>query len=264
MIIDLHVHSKFTRGCDLDPGLILRRAKGLGLDGVCFTELNSIDGAAELHALRKTAEVKVFVGMELATDRGHYLCYFPDPEAIPDPVQMWGSNADKAWPARETVDKVRKLGGVVVAAHPYDRETPVAAGDFVFGLKELAGIETYNARRKVHVNNLATEAAESLRLPAIGCSDTRHDINELGKAATLFPQPIENEAELCAALQKGRFWPVIFGAPPPGLSSGTAGADRSKAPGNKPRGQGGDRHGDRKGGDRHGGRGRGHGRRRDR
>jgi predicted metal-dependent phosphoesterase TrpH len=258
MIIDLHVHSRFTRGCDLDPGLILRRAKDLGLDGVCFTELNAIDGAAELRALGKQSPVKVFVGMELATDRGHYLCYFPDPEAIPDPVQMWGSNAERPWPARETIDKVRKLGGVVVAAHPYDRETPVAAGDFVFGLKELVGIETYNARRKVHVNNLATEAAESLRLPAIGCSDTRHDINELGKAATIFSHPIENETQLCAALQKGRFWPVLFGAPPPGLSSGTAGADRNRPQGKPRHGGGNDR---KQGGERRGGRG---GRRRDR
>ncbi len=252
MIIDLHVHSRFTRGCDLDPGLILRRAKDLGLDGVCFTELNSLDAAADIHALSKNSAVKAFVGMELTTDRGHYLCYFPDPEAVPDPVQMWGSNADRAWPARETVDSVRKLGGVVVAAHPYDRETPVAAGDFVFGLKELVGIEAYNARRKVHVNNLATEAAESLRLPSVGSSDTRNDIAELGKAATVFPAPIENEAQLCAALQKGRFWPLLFGNPPPGLSSGATGADRSKAGGPPKRG---DR-------DRDRGQGRGRGRRR--
>lgn len=261
MIIDLHVHSRFTRGCDLDPALILRRAKDVGLDGVCFTEVNSLDAAAELHALRKTTTVKVFVGMELTTDRGHYLCYFPDPEAIPDPVQMWGSNAEKAWPARESVDRVRKLGGVVVAAHPYDRETPVAAGDFVFGLKELVGIEAYNARRKVHVNNLATEAAESLRLPSIGSSDTRTDINELGKAATLFPNAIENEAELCAALQRGRFWPLLFGAPPPGLSSGAAGAERGRPP--KKDGQSAERRGG-AGGGKGRGRSSGRGRKRDR
>jgi predicted metal-dependent phosphoesterase TrpH len=256
LIIDLHVHSRYTRGCDLDPGLIVRRAKDAGLDGVCFTELNSLDAAADLHALGKNSPVKVFVGMELTTDRGHYLCYFPDPEAVADPVQMWGSNAERAWPARETVDAVRKLGGVVVAAHPYDRETPVAAGDFVFGLKELAGIEAYNARRKVHVNNLATEAAESLRLPSIGCSDTRLDIAELGKAATVFPMAIENEAELCAALQKGRFWPLLFGAPPPGLSSGAAGADRGKSAGGGAQRR--DR--DHRGGGR--GQGQGHGKRR--
>ena len=258
MIIDLHVHSRYTRGCDLDPALILRRAKDLGLDGVCFTELNSLDAAADLHALGKNSAVKVFVGMELTTDRGHYLCYFPDPEAIPDPVQMWGSNADRAWPARETVDAVRKLGGVVVAAHPYDRETPVAAGDFVFGLKEqLAGLEAYNARRKVHVNNLATEAAESLRLSSIGSSDTRMDIAELGKAATVFPTAIENETQLCAALQKGRFWPLLFGAPPPGLSSGATGAERGKPSG----GGGGGGGGQRRDRDR---RGHGHGRKRER
>ncbi|HUB09333.1 MAG TPA: PHP domain-containing protein [Myxococcales bacterium] len=253
MIIDMHCHSRFTRGCDLDPKLLIKRAQGLGLDGICFTELNSIDGAAELHQMGKGAPVKVFVGMELATDRGHYLCYFPDPEAIPDPVQMWGSNHERPWPVRETLEKVAKMGGVIAAAHPYDRDTPPASGDFIYGLKGgLAAVESYNPRRKPHVNNLAAEAADSLRLPSIAGSDTRHDVAELGKAATVFQAPIENEKDLCAALQGGRFWPVIFGGIPPGLSSGIP-----AAPGPSGSSQGGPRRG---GGDRRRG-GRPHGRR---
>jgi predicted metal-dependent phosphoesterase TrpH len=246
MIIDLHVHSRFTRGCDLDPGLLIKRAREAGLDGLCFTELNAIDGAADLHELGRTvgaaAGVKVFVGMELATDRGHYLCYFPEPEAVPDPVQMWGSNADRPWPVAETLAKVASLGAVIVAAHPYDRETPPASGDFIYGLKGLAAVEGYNARRRAQVNNLASEAAEALRLPTIGCSDVRNDVAELGKAATLFQTAqIEDERGLCQALREGHYWPLIFGPPPPGLFSsagGTAsgtGGSRSRPPGRRGR-----------------------------
>jgi predicted metal-dependent phosphoesterase TrpH len=241
MIVDLHVHSRFTRGCDLDPALLIKRAREVGLDGICFTDLNSIDGAAELHALGaslgKSIGVAVFVGLELTTDRGHYLCFFPDPEAIPDPVQMWGSNADRAWPVAETLARVAALGAVIVAAHPYDRETPPAPGDFIYGLKGLSGIEGYNARRRPQVNNLATEAAESLRLPCIGCSDTRNDVADLGKAATLFKTTLQNEAGLCQALREGSFWPLIFGPPPAGLISGSPGG----GPGGKPRPSGGPR-----------------------
>jgi predicted metal-dependent phosphoesterase TrpH len=243
MIIDMHVHSRFTRGCDLDPGLLIRRARDAGLDGLCFTELNAIDGASELHELGRTvgaaSGVKVFVGMELATDRGHYLCYFPEPETVPDPVQMWGSNADRPWPVADTLAKVVALGAVIVAAHPYDRETPPAAGDFIYGLKSLAAVEGFNARRRAMVNGLANEAAEALRLPTIGCSDVRNDVAELGKAATLFQAPqIDDERGLCQALREGRYWPLIFGAPPPGLagsSPGGQGGPKSRPPGRRRR-----------------------------
>ncbi len=220
MIIDPHCHSRFTRGCDLDPRILVKRAPALGLDGICFTEMNTIDAAAELHALGKGAPVKVFVGMELSTDRGHYLCFFPDPEAVPDPVQMWGSNHERPWPVRETLEAVRRLGGVVVAAHPYDKDTPPAPGDFIRSLKDqLTAVEGYNARRKPHANNQATDAAEAMHLPTIAGSDCRGDIAELGKASTAFEAPIENERELCAALASGRCWPVIFGGAPAGLAA---------------------------------------------
>jgi len=226
MLIDMHCHSRFTRGCDLDPRVLIRRAAALGLDGICFTEVNAIDGAAELHAFGKGASVKVFVGMELTTDRGHYLCYFPDPDAVPDPVQMWGSNAERPWPVREVLERVVQLGGVIAAAHPYDRDTPVAPGDFIHSLKELRAIEGYNPRRKPHVNNLAADAADTMHLPCIAGSDARGDLFELGKAATLFKRPVADERELCEALRAGDVWAVIFGGMPPGLAGGTSGGKK--------------------------------------
>jgi len=50
MLIDLHVHSHHTRGCSLSPRDVVRRAKEAGLDGVVFTDLNTLDGLEEIRA----------------------------------------------------------------------------------------------------------------------------------------------------------------------------------------------------------------------
>src|SRR3954453_5162615 len=134
MLIDLHVHSYLSMNCGLEPGKILDRAATHGLDGVCFTETNTQDGCDELFDIGRKAKLKVFVGLELNTDKGQYLCFFPKPELAPEPVQMWGSNRERPWSAEECLAKVKSLGAAIIAARPYDRDTPFPAGDFVLSL----------------------------------------------------------------------------------------------------------------------------------
>ena len=58
MLIDLHVHSYLSRGCNLDPKAVLTRAETHGLDGVAFTESNTqfgIDSCAALDARLRAA-----------------------------------------------------------------------------------------------------------------------------------------------------------------------------------------------------------------
>src|SRR3954469_23949052 len=140
MLIDLHVHSWLSRDCQLDPKAVLNRAELHGLDGVAFTETNTQDGCDELLDLAKKTKLKIFVGLELATDRGQYLCFFPDPLKAPEPVQMWGSNREKAWNADECLEKVKSLGAAIVAARPYDKDSSYPAGDYVKTLKCLSGV----------------------------------------------------------------------------------------------------------------------------
>jgi predicted metal-dependent phosphoesterase TrpH len=214
MLIDLHVHSHLSKGCDLDPRAVLDRAASHGLDGVAFTETNSVDGCDELFELaeRGRSKVKVFVGLELVTDKGQYLCFFPKPELAPEPVQMWGSNREKPWSAVEALPKLRALGAVIVAAKPYDREQTHPSGDFVLSQVGIFGaVQGYNAKLRPAVNDLAMEAAESLKVPMVGGSDARASLDEVGRAATLFPKPIANQIELVEALKAGRFWPVAVG-----------------------------------------------------
>ncbi|HEY3587322.1 MAG TPA: PHP domain-containing protein, partial [Myxococcaceae bacterium] len=168
MLIDLHVHSHLTKGCDLDPRAVLERAASLGLEGIAFTETNTQDGCDELFELQPKTPLRIFVGLELVTDRGQYLCFFPRPEEAPEPVQLWGSNREKPWSAAECIPKVLSLGAVVVAARPYDRDFPTPALDQVLSVQGLSAIEGYNARVRQPANDLAVEAAEKLGLPSVG------------------------------------------------------------------------------------------------
>jgi predicted metal-dependent phosphoesterase TrpH len=245
MLIDLHVHSHHTRGCGLAPRDVLRRAKAVGLDGVAFTDLNTLEGVEEIRAAGREEGILALAGVELSTDRGHYLCFFPDPARVPAPAQLFGSATP--WPVREVLEKVRELGGVAVAAHPYDKSIERPSGDFIFTLDGLAAIEGLNGRRKAAANDLAVEAADHMNLPCVAGSDAHASLDEIGRAATLFRDVVTTEADVVAQLKAATVYSVEIGVEP-----GRAEREERRAP--RDRQERGDRHGDR-GGDRRGGRG---------
>src|SRR5258708_19802877 len=214
MLIDLHAHSHLSKGWDLNAAKVLQGGGTFGIDGVAFTETNTQDGCDELFALAGHSKLKVFVGLELITDKGQYLCFFPQPEEAPEPVQMWGSNREKPWSALECLPKLKSLGAVVIAARPYDRDFEYPAGDFILTLPNLSAVEAYNPKIRQTANDLASEAAESLRLPSIGGSDARASLDEVGRGATLFKHPVETQQALVEALLGRQYWPVMIGELP--------------------------------------------------
>jgi hypothetical protein len=214
VLIDLHVHSYLSRDCPLDPKAVLARAETFGLDGVAFTETNTQDGCDELFDLQRTTKLKIFVGLELATDKGQYLCFFEKPDRAPEPVQLWGSNREKAWSADECLPKLKGLGAAIVAARPFDKDFSHPANEYVKSLKLLSAIEVYNPKVRAGSNELALEASESLGLPGVAGSDARSSLDEIGYAATLFKKPVSTQAELVKALQGKDYVPVQMGTLP--------------------------------------------------
>ncbi len=249
MLIDLHVHSHHTRGCSLTPRDVVRRAKEAGLDGVAFTDLNTLDGLEEIRAAGREERFLALCGVEVATDRGHYLCFFPDPAKVPAPPQVFGSATP--WPVREVLAKVKELGGVTVAAHPYDKTVDRPSGDVIFTLDGLAAIEGLNARRKGPANDLAVEAADHMSLPCTGASGALPSLDDIGKAATLFRDPVASEQELVQQLRAGTVFCVAIGVTPGAAEPGRGGERRG--PERRDRGE----HRGEGGGRRHAGRGRG-------
>jgi hypothetical protein len=271
MLIDLHVHTHHTRGGTLAPRDVLRRAKEAGLDGVAFTDLNTLDGLEEIRAAGREEGLLALCGVEIATDRGHYLCFFPDPAKVPPPPQVFGSATP--WPVRDVLAKVRELGGAVVAAHPYDKTVEKPSGDFIFTLDGLAAIEGLNVRRKGPANDLAVEAADHMSLPCTGGSGALDAADPIGKAATLFKEPVASEADLVRQLRAGSVFCVAIGVTPsePEGHGGRGGErrggregerrDRDRDHGPRHGGGGGRGEGRGDGGGRRGGSGRGrHGR----
>jgi hypothetical protein len=212
MLIDLHVHSHHTRGCTLSPRDVVRRAKESGLDGVAITDLNTLDGLEEIRAAGREERFLALCGVEVATDRGHYLCFFPDPVKVAAPPQLFGSATP--WPVREVLAKVKELGGAAVAAHPYDKTVERPSGDFIFTLDGLAAVEGLNARRKGPANDLAMEAADHMSLPCTGASGALGSLDDIGKAATLFRDPVASERDVVQQLRAGTVYCVAIGVSP--------------------------------------------------
>jgi predicted metal-dependent phosphoesterase TrpH len=237
MLIDLHVHTHHTRGVTLQPRDAVRRAKDAGLDGVAFTDLNTLDGLEEIRAAGREEAFLALCGVEVATDRGHYLCFFPDPAKVPAPPQMFGSATP--WPVRDVLAKVRELGGVAIAAHPYDKTVERPSGDIIFTLDGLAAIEGLNTRRKGPANDLAIEAADHMSLPCVGASGA-HEAADIGKAATLFRDPVSSEADVVAQLRAGTVFCVAIGVTPQPAEGGRR-EGRDRRAGDRRDDRGGDR-----------------------
>jgi len=229
MLIDLHVHSYLSRDCTLDPRALLQRADTFGLDGIAFTETNTQDGCDELFDLQRTTKVRIFVGLELATDKGQYLCFFPDPMKAPEPVQLWGSNREKPWKADECLPKLKGMGAAIIAARPYDRDFPNPAGDAVKSLTLLSGIEVYNPKVRSGANEQALEAAMAMKLPGVAGSDTRGSVDELGTAATAFKTKVETQAQLVQAILGGAMHAVQMGELPQLRNPGEARAEEARS-----------------------------------
>lgn len=229
MLIDLHVHSYLSRDCPLDPKAVLARAESFGLDGVAFTESNTQDGCDELLELQGKTKLKVFVGLELATDKGQYLCFFARPDRAPEPVQMWGSNREKAWSADEALPRLKALGAAIVAARPYDKDFATPALDYVKSLKLLSAVEVYNPKVRAGANELAIEAALQLKLPGVAGSDARSSLDEVGFGATLFKRPVNTQADLVKALEEGACFPVQMGELPHLRRPGEAKAEEARS-----------------------------------
>jgi len=212
VLIDLHVHTDRTPGCTLEPALAVAKAETLGLDGICFTDRDSLDRAANLHTLRNGAKIRVLVGMEVQTDHGLFLCFFPDPEGVDVPALLGEADPNRR-PARELVDRALAAGAAVVAATPYDRDLARPMGDFVFSLRNLSAVEAFTGTRGANVNELAIEAADHLSAPSVGGSGAMTSYDEIGTAATLFKDDVRNEADLVRAIRAGNVWAVAVGTP---------------------------------------------------
>jgi len=195
LIVDLHVHTSHSSFCSqLSPGELLTRARTIGLDAVAVTEHSTYSGAHITCEMGLAAGFQVFKGVEVYTTGGDMLVFGMEAEVWPD------------MEFEELLGAVRKVGGLIVAAHPtrgywgHHRKYKGFPPREV--LERVDAIETLNGGCSYQENVQATRLATELGLPQVGGSDA-HSVSQVGRCVTIFPQRIQGDDELVRGIREG-------------------------------------------------------------
>lgn len=244
MLIDSHVHSNHTPGASNGIAELVARTKAVGLDGFCLTDWHTVAGVREAKKLAAAEGLVALVGFEARTDRGHFLVLVPNPEQLPE-LSTWLRIDDQQRFAYQSLQEaVEARDGILIAAHPYDREVAEAPGDGLVQLEGVSAIEVLNASRPRLVNELAEEIATGVGLPAVGGSDVRTSLDRVGRFATLVRGPVKDEIDFIDRVRAFDVWPVALGEP--AFETGTKPRhhrrreDGRRPARGRPRGKGGD------------------------
>ena len=197
MIIDMHIHEK---NGSLDSQLsieeAIQEAEEKNIDGLCFTDHDSLYLRNHIEEYQQTTKVLLIVGVEIYTLDGDLLCYGLD--ELPK----------ERMSAEETIAFVHKRGGVCIAAHPY-RNNNRGLKDKILSLQHLDAIEVLNGRTLPLNNNIAYQKSKQNDLRQCGGSDA-HQIGEIGKMVTHFNSQISNELGFLNAIRSGHFYPMAL------------------------------------------------------
>lgn len=196
MWIDTHCHTKYSYDNWLEPLDLIRRAKALGLDGVCITEHYSYEASEPVERIGREEGLLVLRGVEIATDRGHLLAYGIED----DGWNVW--NRDSYLPLGEVIARINELGGICAPAHPFREIGLSSLLDGLLELEGIAAVESHNGGNIDSDNDLAISASQHLRLPTLGGSDC-HKVVAVGRCATEFSQPVHDMTSFLAAVRAG-------------------------------------------------------------
>ena len=194
MKIDLHCHTKYSCDNDLEPQELIAQAIRVGLDGICITEHFSVEASRPVENVAVPEGFLVFRGVEISTDMGHLLAYGINNDAW----NVW--NADLYLNAREVIDRIHGLGGICVPSHPFRGWD--SFGTMVLEIDGLDAIETHNGANTMEMNVQAMSCARMRNLPSVGGSDS-HRKEQVGRAYTVFSNPIKTIADLVSEIKNG-------------------------------------------------------------
>lgn len=215
-IWDLHVH---TTGGSADASLRAEAlgdaARVVGIEGVLLTEHFRRWGDDEAAALSARLGVLLLPGREWATPLGHILAVGlqRDDDALRDPGTLRRA-ADAEGALLIAAHPFRYYFGPVAAWHPAPSRSddPAEAARWEL-FAYVHAVETANGHCTPRENAFAEAVARVLSLPTTGGSDA-HNADELGRARTVFAEPIADLAMLIHALRAGRGEAYRAGAAP--------------------------------------------------
>ncbi|MBU2560542.1 PHP domain-containing protein [archaeon] len=174
MKIDLHIHSKYSGDCKMEPADILKAAEKAGLGGVAITDHDTVKGGIEASKIK--SNVNVIVGAEIRTKRGEVIGYFLNEEI--EKRELF-----------EVIDAIHDQGGIACIPHPYDSLRIYNLKPKSDVLKAVDCIEVLNSRCAIGAfNKKAKRLAKEHELGMTAGSDA-HTISEIGSAGVIVETP---------------------------------------------------------------------------
>lgn len=190
MILDPHIHSTYSKDSTAKPRDIIKRAITIGLDAIAVADHDTTKGGlAALEESKDFKDILVIPAAEVTSSKGHIVAL-----GIRDDVERGIS-------PEETVEAIRDLGGIAVAAHPFVKYRDGLC-DHVKKL-DIDAIETMNSRYVFGYSNWrAKNLAVKRELPQIGSSDA-HFLGAIGSCITDVDSD-PSEEEVLEAIKAGK------------------------------------------------------------
>jgi predicted metal-dependent phosphoesterase TrpH len=188
--VDMHTHSEYSPDSRTPLAAQAAAIKAAGLNVVCATDHNTIEGALRLRELADG--FRVIVGEEVSSRDGEIIGLFLD-KPVP-----------RGLSAEETIARIRDQGGLVSVPHPFSRNRRFHLRRSVLERvwKDIDCIEVFNAREAFTQDNVRAAAfAKEKGLPGAVGSDA-HRASEIGRAWVEVEEFVGRD-DFIAALREG-------------------------------------------------------------
>lgn len=167
----MHTHSEYSPDSRTPLAIQAAALVTAGIDVVCATDHNTIEGALRLRDLAPD-KLRVIVGEEISSRDGEIIGLFLE-KAVPRDLS-----------AEDTIARIHEQSGIVSIPHPFSRNRLYHlrrdALDRVWS--QIDCIEIFNAREAFAADNRRAEAfAREHELPGAAGSDA-HRASEIGHA----------------------------------------------------------------------------------
>ena len=116
IVVDLHMHTRWSHDCSIEPAALVDHAESEGLGAIAVTDHNVFGGALETVEIAHGRDLMVIPGEEVKTDRDGEVIGLFLREEIPRGLSF-----------ADTVAAIREQEGVVYVPHPFDRMHSIPA-----------------------------------------------------------------------------------------------------------------------------------------
>jgi predicted metal-dependent phosphoesterase TrpH len=174
MLLDLHIHTKYSGDATIEPKDLIKVAQERELDGIAVTDHNTTRG---WNQFQEKEELFIIKGVEQTTEYGSVIGLFLNEKIESNEFY-------------EVVDAIRDQDGIIMIPHPFDSlrkdSFKINSVDIKTLEKCVDAIEVFNSRCILNsFNENAEKLANTLHKHRLAGSDA-HTRNEIGNARTEF------------------------------------------------------------------------------